>query len=399
MTPPAPDPILEHPVGRWLLDRRDHVRGLERRRPWLLDTVAAVLILLFSLPDVLTGGGGIAVAAAFLLLVPLYWRRRAPFAAFAAVAVILLVQWLAGIWISTGIVLLVVLYGVAARSSMRVLAWAAAITTAEFTFGILVLAPLREHRLATLLLVLGTCSAGVAVGLAARTSRAYLTALETGRERRARLAVAAERARVAREMHDIVGHHVSIMIGLADGGATMAANRHEKAAEPLRLIAETGRQALDDLRRVLGVLRDDDADAQLSPQPGLADVERLLEGVRTAGLTVSYRTTGDLHGLGQGMQLAVFRIVQEALTNTLKHAGPGATASVTVAAAQGEVRVRVADSGPAIRSGGPSPHGGNGIVGIRERASLYGGVVTAGPDGGGWLVDVVMTEPATRTSR
>lgn len=418
--PPEPDPFLRHPVGRWLLGRRDHIRRADRRRPWVLDSLVALAVLLFSLPQVVTGGRdggieatqplGVRLAGAALLLLPLWWRRRAPFAAFAAVAVTLLAQWTAGIWISTGVVMLVMLYGVAAQSTMRMLLWAAAITAAEFTAGLYLLLPVGENRLAVLLLLLGTCSAGIAAGLAARTSRAYLAALgdraawlEIDRDRQARLAVAAERARVAREMHDIVGHHVSIMIGLADGGAAMAANRQETAAEPLRLIGETGRQALDELRRVLGVLREDvlredtdredGAQAPLSPQPGLAEVERMLAGVRSAGLTVSYRTSGDLQRLGPGLQLAVYRIVQEALTNTLKHAGAGTAAKVAVTVDGDEVRVQVADSGPADnrRRTNTGPAGGHGVVGIRERAGLYGGVVTAGPDGDGWAVDVVMT--------
>ncbi|WP_307872576.1 sensor histidine kinase [Paractinoplanes ovalisporus] len=403
--PPEPDPFLRHPVGRWLLGRRDQMRRLDQRRPWLFDVGPAVLIFLFSLPQVLTGGPdhdappqpvALRLAAAVVLLAPLWWRRRAPLVAFTAVAVIMLAYWFAGLWISTAMVMLIVLYGVAARSSMRVLVWVAVATAAEFTFGLLVLAPLGDFRFTVWLLVLGTCSAAIAVGLAARTSRAYLAALgdraawlETDRERQARLAVAEERTRVAREMHDIVGHHVSIIIGLADGGATMAANRQEKAAEPLRLIGETGRQALDELRRVLGVLRAEAAQAQLNPQPGLADVERMLAGVRTAGLSVSYETRGDLPSLSQGLQLAVYRIVQEALTNTLKHAGRGASAEVAVTVGGNEVNVRVTDRSPAGR---PAPSsGGQGIVGIRERAGLYGGVVTAGPDGEGWTVDVVMT--------
>ncbi|MFC4072476.1 sensor histidine kinase [Actinoplanes subglobosus] len=455
--PPEPDPFLRHPVGRWLLGRRDHIRRADRRRPWVLDSLVALAVLLFSLPQVVTGGRdggieatqplGVRLAGAVLLLLPLWWRRRAPFAAFAAVAVTLLAQWTAGIWISTGVVMLVMLYGVAAHSTMRMLLWAAAITAAEFTAGLYLLLPVGENRLAVLLLLLGTCSAGIAAGLAARTSRAYLAALgdraawlEIDRDRQARLAVAAERARVAREMHDIVGHHVSIMIGLADGGATMAASRQETAAEPLRLIGETGRQALDELRRVLGVLREDvlredvlredvlredvlredGVQAPLSPQPGLAEVERMLAGVRAAGLTVSYRTSGDLQRLGPGLQLAIYRIVQEALTNTLKHAGAAAVAKVAVTVEGDGVRVRITDSGPAAGPGetgtgpaarpgetgtGPAgthrgtstgPAGGHGVVGIRERAGLYGGVVTAGPDGDGWTVDVVMTATTTR---
>jgi signal transduction histidine kinase len=412
-TPPAPDPFLDHPLPRWLLDRRNRLKRLDQRRPWLADTAAVLGVLLFSIPQLVgshrhhTDLAGVhpplvVAACVVLLLVPLWWRRRAPVVTFAVVLAVLVAEWSAGVWLSTDVALLVALYGIAARRSMRALAWAAIVTAGAVTFANLAWRPGSDHRVAVLLLILGTCSAGVAAGLAMRIRRAYLAGLtdraawlETERDQRALLATAAERARVAREMHDLVGHHVSVIVGLADGGATLASSRGERAAEPLRLIGETGRQALDDLRRVLGVLRDTADDPQLRPQPGIADLDRLLPSVRAAGVTVTYHTVGELHRLGPGRQLAVYRIVQEALTNTLRHAGPGASAEVTVAAGPGEVRVRVTDTGPIgpVPSLEDGPTGAHGLVGIRERAALYGGTVTAGPDpaGRGWLVDVVMT--------
>jgi signal transduction histidine kinase len=291
--------------------------------------------------------------------------------------------------------MLVMLFSVASRGTWRALAWASGISVALLVAEIYLLEPVVELRTTKLFLVLGTTAGSVAFGLVARTRRAYLMALEDraarleiDRDQRARLAVADERARVAREMHDIVGHHVSVIVGLADGGATLAVARNEQTAEPLRLIGETGRQALAELRRVLGVLREEDTDPQLSPQPGIDDLDRLLPTVRAAGLPVTYSTSGELHTLGRGVQLAVYRVVQEALTNTLKHAGRGAAAEVTVAASEGEVRVRVRDNGTATPA---APN--HGLVGMRERAAMYGGAVTAGPDGGGWLVDAVFKEP------
>jgi signal transduction histidine kinase len=410
----------DHPLPRWLLDRRQRFKRLDQRRPWVGDTAVVVAVLIFSLPQVAGHGGPphrndlqgthpplVVLSCVLLLLVPLWWRRRAPLPTLLAVLAVLNCEWASGVWLSTGVAVLVALYGVAARSSIRALAWAAGLTAGTVSFGVFAWRPGGEHRVAVLLLILGTCSAGIAAGLAVRTLRAYLTALtdrarwlETDRDQRALLAAAAERARVAREMHDLVGHHVSVIVGLADGGALLAASRPEKAAEPLRLIGETGRQALDDLRRVLGVLRDDSGDPELRPQPGIADLDRLLPSVRAAGVTVTYRSEGDLQRLGPGRQLAVYRIVQEALTNTLKHAGSGASASVTVAAEPGTLSVRITDTGPGDP---PSPSqsvaeggSGNGLVGIRERAALYGGTVTTGPapGGHGWVVDVVMASPA-----
>jgi signal transduction histidine kinase len=380
----------------WLLDRQARMRAHDRRRPWLLDTLVAIPIVLFSIPSVIEKPLSGTIAT-LLLLPALYWRRRHPFPAFLATAAIELTEVLLDASVGAGVVLLVMLFSVASRGTWRALGWATAISIALLVAEIYWFEPVLEHRTTTLFLVLGTSAAAVAFGLVARTRRAYLTALEdraarleVERDQRARLAVADERARVAREMHDIVGHHVSVIVGLADGGAALATSKPETAglAEPLRLIGGTGRQALAELRRVLGVLREEDADPQLSPQPGIDDLDRLLPTVRAAGLPVTYSTSGDLAALGRGVQLAVYRIVQEALTNTLKHAGRGATAEVTLSAGPGEIRVRVRDNG----SGG-SATAHHGLVGMRERAALYGGVVTAGPTGHGWLVDVVLKEP------
>jgi signal transduction histidine kinase len=379
----------------WLVERQTWVRTFHRRRPWVMDSVVAVAIVLFSISSLVEAPLR-ATIATLVLLPPLYWRRRQPFRAFLVTAATVLAQGWLGVEVSAGVVLLVMLFGVASRGSWRALAWASGITVTLLVAEIYVFEDVLENRTGTLFLGLGTSVAAVASGVAVRTRRAYLIALEdraarleVEQDQRARLAVAEERARVAREMHDIVGHHVSVIVGLADGGATLARSRDEQAAEPLRLIGETGRQALAELRRVLGVLREEDADPQLSPQPGIDDLDRLLPSVRAAGLPVTYSTTGELHTLGRGVQLAVYRIVQEALTNTLKHAGLGAAADVTLAAADGEVHVCVRDNGrgkPASLS--------HGLLGMHERATMYDGVVTAGPTDSGWLIDVVLKEPA-----
>jgi signal transduction histidine kinase len=379
----------------WLVDRQARWRAYDRRRPWLMDTLVAVPIVLFSIPGVVEKPVS-ATIATLALLPALYFRRRHPFPAFLATAAIEATESALDVSVGAGVILLVMLFGVASRASWRALAWSSGITAALLVAEIFWFEPSLENRTTTLFLVLGTAAAAVASGVAVRTRRAYLIALEDRadrleieRDQRARLAVAAERARVAREMHDIVGHHVSVIVGLADGAAALARSRDEQTAEPLHLIGETGRQALAELRRMLGVLREEDADPQLSPQPGIDDLDRLLPTVRAAGLPVTYSTTGDMAALGRGVQLAVYRIVQEALTNTLKHAGPGATAEVTLAATDGEIRVRVRDDGRATPA--PANHG---LVGMRERAALYHGDLTAGPADRGWLVEVVLKDPS-----
>ncbi|QFR01568.1 sensor histidine kinase [Streptomyces phaeolivaceus] len=427
--PPGFDADWAHPVlGRMWRGQRDRQR-LDRRQPWLLDTAVVLVVALISLPDLLsdTSHGpfgeavhrgqlpsGVVHLFAAALIVPLWWRRRAPAVTFFVIALVALVQWSFGVWQQAGVSTLIALYSLALHGSLRVLGWAAAVTVIETTVAVCVLADIG-NPLRGLFFLLGTATAAMAVGLTLRIRRMYLASLEDRarrleieRDQRVQLTAAAERSRVAREMHDIVGHNLSVMVSVSDGAATLAANRNEQSAEALRILGDTGRQTMSELRRVLGVLREERDDVRmLSPQPGIGDLDPLLARVRAAGLTVTYRTVGDLDSLGSGVQLTVYRIVQEALTNTLKHAGPGSTADVTVAVDAGKVRIGVADTGtppgvpvrsrpePPIDSGGA----GHGLVGIRQRAAMYGGAVNIGPrrTGHGWHVDVVLDVPSAPT--
>ncbi|MEU6151934.1 histidine kinase [Actinosynnema sp. NPDC047251] len=198
--------------------------------------------------------------------------------------------------------------------------------------------------------------------------------LEVEREQRDRLAVLAERARIAREMHDIVAHSLSAVIAQADGGRYAA----DAGVGALTAIGEHARQALGETRRVLGVLREGPVD--VLPQPGFEDVPRLVHRVRASGVDVRLSLRGDDSPVPSGLGLAVYRIVQEGLTNVVKHAGPGARAEVSVRWEAGQVLVDVADDGR-----GPGTRGGGfGLVGMRERVAAYGGSVTlaARPAGG-----------------
>ncbi|MEU2778102.1 histidine kinase, partial [Streptomyces sp. NPDC007162] len=196
--------------------------------------------------------------------------------------------------------------------------------------------------------------------------------------------------------HDIVGHNLAVIITLADAGAYAGGNAPDRGREALRLIGDTGRQALGELRRVLGVLREASDGArgepELSPQPGLTDLDALCEGVRAAGLEVLYRTAGDVEALDSGVQLAIYRIVQEALTNTLKHAGADTRVNLAIVVDETRLTITVQDTGPpgAGRRTGPVNEEGHGLVGMRERAALYGGSLTAGPADTGWTVEAVL---------
>jgi len=226
--------------------------------------------------------------------------------------------------------------------------------------------------------------------------------LEIERDQQAQLAAAAERSRIAREMHDIIGHNLSVITGLADGGAYAAAGSPERAAQALEAIGTTSRQALGELRRLLDVLREDaPGPAELAPQPALTDLTQLAEGVRAAGLDVKLTVHGDLADAQEtGRQLAVYRVVQEALTNTLKHGGPGATATVVVRYTDnGAVTVEATDTGTGCDTGSDtSVAPGSGLTGMRERTAMYGGTLEAGPrlrPPGGWRVHLQLPKEAT----
>jgi signal transduction histidine kinase len=223
------------------------------------------------------------------------------------------------------------------------------------------------------------CLAGVLVR--ARRQAASLAARSLALQRQAEQATAAERARIARELHDIIAHHLSVVVLHAAGA------RASGGADPATLeeIEHSGRQALAETRRLFGVLRDPDEQAGRAPQPGIGELPALAGRLRAVGLEVSLSVDGDHAALPPGVNVSAYRIVQEALTNVLKHAGP-ARAQVTVGCADSAVTIEVNDDG----SGSPAPPvltGGQGLAGMRERVALFGGDLRAGPrPGGGFAV-------------
>nr|WP_086670942.1 sensor histidine kinase [Amycolatopsis pretoriensis] len=220
---------------------------------------------------------------------------------------------------------------------------------------------------------------------------ARLHLLETERDQATRIAVAEERGRIARELHDVVAHAVSVMVVQADGASYAIESNPELAQRALQTISETGRGALGELRRLLDVLRSDDADGEPRvPQPDAHAIADLADRMRTAGVPVELETD-DLGDLPAGVSLGIYRIVQESLTNTLKHAGRGATAAVRVHRTGDLVEVLVSDDGagriPQLAGPAQRLPGGNGLIGMRERAHVYGGTLDVGPaPGGGWQV-------------
>lgn len=207
--------------------------------------------------------------------------------------------------------------------------------------------------------------------------------LEREREERARVAVAEERARISRELHDMVAHSVIVIVVQAQAAQRLIDGEQREARRALGSIETTGRQALVELRRLLGVLRRTDAELSLTPQPGLGSLDALIAQFRDSGLPVELIVEGESRPLPPGVDLSAYRIVQEALTNTLKHAGP-ARADVLVRYSNDEVELEITDDGAGNEKGGGS---GQGLIGMRERVTLYSGVLESGQrDGGGYLV-------------
>jgi len=215
-----------------------------------------------------------------------------------------------------------------------------------------------------------------------------LALLEVERDHQARMAVAGERARIARELHDVVAHAVSVIVVQADGAAYAVRSQPELAERAVQTISATGREALTELRRLLGVLRSEEAAGELTPQPaGTQSLSELAERVRAVGLPVRLEIVGDVDDLPAGVGLGIYRIVQEALTNSLKHAGPGTKAAVLVERAGEAVTLDIRDDGRQAAHSLVGVSGGNGLIGMRERALVFGGSLEAGPrPGGGWQV-------------
>jgi signal transduction histidine kinase len=217
-------------------------------------------------------------------------------------------------------------------------------------------------------------------------------ALEGELEREAELAAAEERARIARELHDVVAHGLSLMVVQAEAAEEMLTRSPEAAALPLHRVQDTGRQALAEMRRLLGVLRTDSGPPSTAPQPSLRRVPELVREAADVGLAVEVTVSGQPVDLAPGRDLAAFRIVQEALTNTRRHARATA-ACVRLDYTPTELRLEVTDDG----RGRTGTHAGHGLIGMRERAALYGGTLDVGPAaGGGFRVSAVLPlgEPA-----
>ncbi|MFC8003861.1 sensor histidine kinase [Streptomyces olivaceus] len=414
---PEPENRAAEPLTEYVQRVNRRLRAFDRRRPLVWDLHLTGLWVVAALIDA-SGGWrtvahdpgvpvGLVLVLSLGLSVPLLWRRSHPGAALLATLPAALVSVWTGAALQAALLQLLLVHHVALRLPLRSLWWAVALATAPTCLAVArygdSVGPWHQ-QLGSQLSAIGVAAL---IGITVRTRRDYTQVLEdrarrleTERDQQVRLAAAAERARIAREMHDIIGHNLSVITGLADGGRYAAAKSPDRATQALDAIGSTSRQALAELRRLLDILRDDDQSttgrAELSPQPALTDLDRLLDGVRRAGLPVRTTVRGEEAALPEGRQLTLYRVIQEALTNTLKHAGPDATAHIALSyATAGAVTLTVTDTG----SGGPLPAGrsggGRGLPGMRERTSLYGGTLEAGPRPAperGWRVHLHLPE-------
>jgi len=373
-------------------------------RRWVFDVLVTLLAMALALPSLFTehphrAPGAAALVVLVVITAPLLVRRIWPIPVFGW---ILATQIPAILWdrnLQVAPALLIALYTVARLQSRR---------DALACAGVLELAVLAEVLLygggnwwTDLIFLSALIGAALGLGLYTGTRRAYLAELrdradrlERERDQQAALAVAAERARIAREMHDIVAHHLTVMITLSEAAIAASASSPERANDVMRSVADTGRRALADTRRLLGVLRQrpgqdsgHEPPASLQPVPDLTQLDTLIEQVRSAGLDTTLEIHGQAPDVPAGVQLTVYRLVQEALTNTLKHGGAGAHASVRLRYLPGELLVDIDDDGAGATTAPATAGVGGGLLGMRERVHAYGGDVQAGPrEPGGWQV-------------
>jgi signal transduction histidine kinase len=396
-----------------------------RARPLLADGLLALLLAAFSLVALWYGrrdcdgacepGGAAAAALVLAQTLPLVWRRRYPLTVSLVTGLSTAGYGLAP-WPDLAMPIpiggVVGMYSVAAWGSRRAALLAGGV--AAVVVVVVMSLPRTDADVVDAAFASLALAGAWLLGDRARVQRALAAELqeravrlEGERADEARRAVASERARIARELHDVVAHHVSMMVVQAEAGPVAVEHDPARAAGAFEAIAATGRQALVEMRRLLGVLRGDadgDGAASLAPQPGLADVRSLVEQVGRAGLEVELVVEGTQAPLPAGVDLSAYRIVQEALTNAVKHGGSG-RARVLVRYGPDDLELRIQNGvEPPSAAAGPfrpaeSPVGsdrqdhrsgraGRGLVGMRERVSLFGGELHAGPaPGGGFSVD------------
>ena len=369
----------------------------------LVDGGLAAVLAFLGIASSAAMGRLIAVPLVIALAVPVVFRRAYPVAAFAAAIAVGAIQVLINSKPNpTDLAIVILLYTLAAYTPRRISITGLAICLAGSAAAVLRWMPGRlsmwDSLLVGSIMFAGPSLIAWVFGDSMRYRRAYYTnledraaRLEAERDAQAQIAAAAERARIARELHDVVAHNVSVMVVQADGASYALGSDPDRARQALAAISATGRQALAEMRRMLGVLRrnEDGTEPGRAPLPGIGQLGELLEQTRATGLAVSFTVEGVPQPLPDGAALAAYRIVQESLTNTRKHGGPRATAEVTLRYLEDALLLRITDDGRGAAA--VSDGAGHGLTGMRERVAVYGGWVQAGPcPSGGYHVAALL---------
>jgi signal transduction histidine kinase len=379
------------------------------RRNWAFDlTVAAVVGVLWQLEAwwgfTSTHRQGPLWAQALLYAVTavlLAGRRVNPLACQGAILVASTVEFaVVGAPEGNGVMLpmLIATYTVGRRLPSR-LAWWGLLLAAAFWLSWSTLDPTGERatlneRLLTLIWLAPSVIAWL-VGALVRLTALNTEQRRVNRQQRASQAVAEERNRIARELHDVIGHSVSVMTVQASAVRRRLTPEQAAEREALETVEAVGREALSEMRRMVGVLRQSGDETQLEPPPGLDQLDRLAEKFRTAGLPVDLEVTGTVQALAPGLDLTAYRLVQEGLTNTLRHARNARSAAVAIDYGTSRIQLAVRDDGQPV-NGAHSPEPGSGLLGMRERVAVYGGSLVARvrPEGGFELVATLPLESA-----
>ena len=368
-----------------------------RRHPRLVDGVLAVVLAFSGLATVFARGDIRASPLQIAIAIPVVFRRQYPVGAFAASLVVGGLQVLLGFRPNTGdLAIVVLLYTLAAYCPRRVSRNGLILCLLGSAVAMIRWEPtpfdLPSWIMVGSIIFGGPAVIAWALGDSMRTRRAYYAALEDRaarlereRDAQAQIAAAAERARIARELHDVIAHNVSVMVVQADGASYALDRSPERARRALSAISSTGRQALDEMRQMLGVLRSADERSGVAPIPGIGQLDELLDQTRASGLAVSFSVQGVPSPLPSGVALAAYRTVQESLTNVRKHGGPAARAQVLLRYCEDALVLTISDDGRGAAA--LSDGAGHGLIGMRERVAVYGGTLEAGPrPGGGYRV-------------
>ena len=387
-------------------------RWVHRLRPsaWsdlAVDVVLAIVLTVLAVLDVAADevleGERAPDAIAYGLVVAggvaLLWRRRNPVLVAVVIGIVMNLYWLRDHGAYLALLGLPSLYAVAIYGERRKRAWIAMgglVVAMLVGAGFTILRAPEGFRYPNAVTMAAYLLATAATGLAVRDRRRAFerttrraARAEAERRRGAAEAVMEERSRIAREMHDVVAHGMSLIAVQASAAKEVVRTSPEQAEELVRRIETVSRESLTEMRRMLGALRSGDAEdlASLLPQPGLGDLAGIVEEARASGIEVNVSVGGDERRLAPGIELAVYRLLQESLTNVRKHAGEGAAASISIEFGPKSIAIEVLDDGAGRSSRSQAGGSGHGVIGMRERVEIYGGTFSAGPrPEGGWAV-------------